>query len=247
MSLTATRVVSWNVGHRITRKAIPASMGAALINLDADVVLLNEFVDGAPDRDRLRHQLRDAGYLHFAISEAPPRHNQIFAASRVPIRVGDISGPSMDSHAHSNFLHLSLVGSDIELIGIRAPAYKTARDRRAYWQQVTEILRAADRRALVVAGDFNLDPFKRSAESAASVTFPDAENFSAARPDGPWSFASLHDMTRNSRIDHVLHSPRMRILAPRYCYESSGVALAGPDSPHQGDHAALTFTAELNL
>jgi len=243
--VTSVRVVTWNVGHRITRKAIPEAMGEALVDLDADVVLLNEFVDGAPDRDRLRSQLREAGYEYFVVSEAPPRHNQVFAASRVPIELGDITPPAMDSHATTNFLHLRVPDSEIELIGMRAPAYKTAGERRTYWQEVASIVRAAHDRALVLAGDLNMDPFKRASEYATGVEFPDIEMYSAARPEGPWSFASLHDASRNSRIDHVLHNSRIRILEPCYRYEAGGVDLAGPYSPHRGDHAALTFTAEL--
>ena len=244
--LMQIRVVSWNVGHRITRKAIPPEMGEALVNLDADVVFLNEFVDGAPDRDRLREQFRAAGYKHFAISKAPPRHNQIFAASRFPIEVGDIEAPTEpDSHAETNFLHIRLPNSDIELIGLRAPAYKTGAERRSYWSDLTAILRNHQDRELVVTGDLNLDPFKRASDSCDSVEFPDAEMYCAARPAGPWSFVSLHDASRNSRIDHVLHSQTVTVSDVRYHYQSGGVDLAGPNSPHKGDHAVLMFTAEL--
>lgn len=239
-------VVSWNVGHRITRKAIPVSMAEALVDLDADVVFLNEFVDGAPDRDRLRHQLREAGYDYFAISDAPPRHNQIFAASRLPIAVGDIAAPSMpDSHAETNFLHIRLADSDIELIGMRAPAYKSANERREYWSDLTATLQIYQNRALVLAGDLNSDPFKGLPAQVDSVAFPGAEMYRVVRPEGPWSFASLHDASKNSCIDHVLHSDRVHVGEVEYHYVAGGIDLAGPDSPHKGDHAALMFTAEL--
>lgn len=245
-SVTQIRVATWNVGHRITRKPIPPEMGEALIALDADVVFLNEFVDGAPDRDRLRDQLRAAGYSYFAISDAPPRHNQVFAASRFPIDVGDIAAPTEpDSHAETNFLHILLPDSDIELIGLRAPAYKSAAERREYWSDLTSTLQIYQNRALVVAGDLNLDPFKGVSAYSDSVEFPDAEMYCAVRPEGPWSFVSLHDASRNSRIDHVLHGEKVILSDVRYCYDAGGIQLAGPDSPHKGDHAVLMFTAEL--
>jgi endonuclease/exonuclease/phosphatase family metal-dependent hydrolase/GNAT superfamily N-acetyltransferase len=240
--VTELSVLSWNVGHRITRKPIPSALGEALISLGADVLFLNEFVDGGPDRDALREQLRDAGYLYFATSTAPPRHNQVFAASRLPIEIGDINAPTQpDSHAQTNFLHIRLPGSDLDLIGLRAPAYKSAAERRAYWSDLTAILRGCAERALVVVGDLNLDPFRKA--SGDSIAFPEAEMFRAVRPDGPWSFASLHDSSRNSRIDHVLHTGTVSISEPRYLYAAGGVDLAGTGSPHKGDHAVLMFRA----
>ena len=248
-SVTDLSVLSWNVGHRITRKPIPPALGEALISLDADVLLLNEFVDGGPDRDALRDQLREAGYLYFATSSAPPRHNQVFAASRLPIEIGDINAPTQpDSHAETNFLHLRLGGgTGLELIGLRAPAYKSAGERRAYWSDLTAILRAAADRALVVVGDLNLDPFKKLSDVDDSVAFPEAEMFRAERPDGPWSFASLHDASRNSRIDHVLHTATVSVSGLRYLYVAGGVDLVGPESPHKGDHAILMFRASTAL
>lgn len=244
--VTQIRVATWNVGHRITRKPIPPAMGEALIALEADVVFLNEFVDGAPDRDRLREQLRAAGYNYFAISEAPPRHNQVFVASRFPIEVGDIDAPTEpDSHAETNFLHIRFPDSDIELIGLRAPAYKSAAERRDYWSDLTSTLQIYRNRALVVAGDLNLDPFKRVSGARDSVEFPDAEMYCAVRPEGSWSFVSLHDASKNSRIDHVLHGEKVILSDVRYYYQAGGIELAGPDSPHKGDHAVLMFTAEL--
>lgn len=240
------RVAAWNVGHRITRKAIPVEMGEALIDLGVDVIFLTEFVDGAADRDRLRDQLRTAGYHYFATSVALPRHNQIFAASRIPFEVGDVDAPTQpDSHAETNFLHLQFTGRDIELIGVRAPAYKTAAERRAYWSDLAEIMRIYDDRALVVAGDINFDPFKGASDYTAAVEFPGAEMYRATRPEGPWSFASLHDPSKTSCIDHVVHSPAVTVTDVEYRYTAGGVNLAGQNSPHKGDHAVLTFTAEL--
>ncbi|MES3637272.1 hypothetical protein Q9Q75_08935 [Mycobacterium intracellulare] len=55
-------VATWNVNHRINAKPIPLQLAEVLQSLDADVVLLTEFVDGGgPDRKRFREQLNAAG------------------------------------------------------------------------------------------------------------------------------------------------------------------------------------------
>ena len=101
-------------------------------------------------------------------------------------------------------------------------------------------------RALVAAGDLNEDPFKGVSESFNSRKFHGSERFSAARPEGRWSFMDPITETR-SRIDHVLHTPRIRISDARYVDEVAGFRLAGPaSSTPLSDHAALTFTAAIN-
>lgn len=56
-----------------------------------------------------------------------------------------------------------------------------------------------------------------------------------------------HKDTSRSRIDHVLHTPRVRINDARYVDEMAGFRLAGPASSSPlSDHAALTFAAEIN-
>jgi endonuclease/exonuclease/phosphatase family metal-dependent hydrolase len=244
--LNRVTVAAWNVGHRARRKAIPEDLSAALEALNADVVFLTEFVDGGEDRDQLRVSLSAAGYDHVHLTDPLPVHNQVFVASRLPFDVGDIAPPTTDSHATSNFLHVSLHDSEIELIGMRAPSYKGA-VKSAYWGEVDGILRNAGDRALVVAGDLNEDPFKGVSESFKSRKFHGSEILSAARPEGRWSFMDPHKETSRSRIDHVLHTPRVRIRDARYVDQIAGLRLAGPASSSPlSDHAALTFAAEIN-
>lgn len=244
--LNRVTVAAWNVGHRARRKAIPEELAAAMESLDSDVVMLTEFVDGGADRDQLRERLRAAGYHQVHLTDPLPVHNQVFVASRLPFDVGDIAPPTTDSHATSNFLHLSLRDSEIELIGLRAPDYKGA-VKSSYWGEVDDILNNIGDRAVAVAGDLNEDPFKGVSESFKSRRFHGLEAFCAARPEGRWSYMNPHKDTSRSRIDHVLHTPRVRISDARYVDEIAGFRLAGPASSSPlSDHAALTFAAEIN-
>jgi len=240
-------VVAWNVGHRTTRKPIPPELGVALEKVSPDVIFLTEFVDEGIGRDQLRKRLDAAGYEYVHTTKKLQRHNQVFVASRLPFEIGDIAPPAMDSHATVNFLHVRMRDGEIELIGIRAPSYKTGSTKRSYWGQVDGILRGVHDRALVVAGDFNEDPFKGVSESFTSRRFHGSETLRVEKPEGPWSYMNPHKDTSRSRIDHVLHTPRVRIRDARYIYEVEGICLAGPNSIGPlSDHAVLTFTAELH-
>ena len=88
--LKRVTVAAWNVGHRAKRKSITEELATAVESLNADVVLLTEFVDGGEDRELFRLRLGAAGYDHFQASDALRGHNQVFAASRLPFNVGDI-------------------------------------------------------------------------------------------------------------------------------------------------------------
>lgn len=243
-------VLTWNVAHQIYERPIPANLGEALISLSPDVIFLTEFVDG-PSRRGFRTQLRDAGYTHQAVTEAPPKHNRVFAASRTPFELGDIAPPSMgdvvaDRFAESNFLHIRLKECDFELIGARTPLWKGSTINRAYRTELATVLRAAAAgRAVVVAGDINADPFKKVRnQTVRSVPFADAPMYNVHRPIGPWSYSN-HDGSQRTRIDHVLHTPGVHVTDAQYVYEAAGIPLGGPKSVNPlSDHAALTFKVE---
>ncbi|UCZ61898.1 endonuclease/exonuclease/phosphatase family protein [Mycolicibacterium phocaicum] len=250
--LNRITVVSWNVAHQIYERPIPHSLGAALIHINADVMFLTEFVDGSSRRS-FRRQLHDAGYIHQAITKAPAKHNRVFAASRVPFNLGDIAPPQIeedkdgDAFAVSNFMHLQVSNSAIELIGLRIPAWRTAATKRDYRNALTGILHsAADGRALTVAGDLNVDPFKTVRDhQIRSVPFPDAAMYSVERPSGAWSFTN-HNGANKTSIDHVLHTDSARVTDVRYIYDALGIQLAGPKSQQPiSDHAVLAFTVRV--
>jgi endonuclease/exonuclease/phosphatase family metal-dependent hydrolase len=237
-------VAAWNVGHRTTRKHIPEELGAALEHLGTDVIFLTEFVEEGFGRDALLKRLDAAGYEHVHMTKRLPRHNQVFIASRLPFDIGDIAAPAMDSHATANFLHVRMHDRAIELIGIRAPAYKTGAEKHSYWREVDGILHGVQDRALIAAGDFNEDPFKGVSETFTSRRFHGSETLRVEKPVGPWSYMNPHKEASRSRIDHVLHTPRVEIRDARYHYEVEGIRLAGPGSSAAlSDHAVLTFAA----
>jgi endonuclease/exonuclease/phosphatase family metal-dependent hydrolase len=233
-------VAAWNVDHQIHAREIPTPLVDALLGINADVIFLSEFVDsGDSDRKRLRNKLHEAGYTTQALAPAPNRYkgprsfyNRIFAASKWPFDIGDIAPPTTDEFATSNFLHLRLRDSEIELIGLRVPLWDRAEafKNALYRDELTETLRTeAQQRALVVAGDWNRYKFKQL-EGLYSVP----------EPEGPWSY--MNSRGSNSRLDFAAHTKNVRIGDARYVYEVAGTRIAPKPL---SDHAALWFTAEL--
>ncbi len=248
VSVTHVSALAWNVGHRAGRfPAIPAYAVEALRHFAADVILLNEYYDdGRQDRGRFHAELTDMGYTHQGQSAAPPGHNRVFIASRLPFVQGDVSGPTGPTpHAATNFLHVQLAGSPIELIGLRRPSY-TGAERTRYWTEVSAILSAVADRPLVVAGDVNEDLFKRQPAGVDALTFPWAADFSVPRPAGPWSYISPRGT--GTSIDHVLHTGPVNVIDVRYHDQIAGIPLAVPravTSANPIDHAVLTFSVDV--
>jgi len=217
-------VIAWNVDHQIYAREIPSALVEALIGTEADVIFLSEFVDsGDSDRKRLRNKLHEAGYTTQALAPAPNRYkgpksfyNRIFAASKLAFDIGDIAPPTTDEFAISNFLHLRLRDSAIELIGLRVPLWDRAEafKNALYREELTTTLRAgAQQRSIVVAGDWNRYKFKQLEGL-----------YSAPEPEGPWSYMSPRGS--NSRLDFAAHTKGVRIGDARYVYEVAGTRIA---------------------
>jgi len=242
------RVIAWNVAHQIKMRPIPADLPALFDSIGADVVLLNEFVDG-PSRAAFYADLQQAGYLWRLVSETPGVHNQILAASRLEFRPGDLRPPTlgdrMDGSAISNFLHIRFQQPEIEMVGMRAPAYTVSADRRAYWSEMADLVSGVADRPILFAGDINMDPFKRAGQvGAKAIGFEHCAAFTVPNPSGEWSFRDKGGRWAPTRIDHVLHSSAVRIEDARYVEVHNGRVLAGL-RPHLpiSDHAALVFEA----
>jgi len=236
-------VLAWNLGHKVWKsRRIPASLGIALAQIGTDVIFLSEYVDQDDgDKTQLIECLDEAGYLYRTMAPAPSAYrvhhlyNRIFAASRLPFEIGDVLPPKTDGFATSNFLHLKLLESEIELIGVRAPAYD-GKLKTGYRRELTAVLRSASGdRALAIAGDWNRYPFKLIEDL-----------YSVPQPDGPWSY--LHS-SGDSKLDFIAHTPRISMSSPpRYQYpvDEQGTPLAGLKANGAiTDHAPLVFTAVL--
>ena len=234
--------LAWNLAHQVRVRPIPDDFVNVILDLKAETVLFNEYVDD-PRREPFKEAMREAGFTHQAVSATPARHNQIFAASKHAFELGELRPPQFDGSAISNFLHLKFTDFSFEMVGLRAPAYEKAADRKVYWAELGQIMESAKDRAILFAGDINFDPFvKAKQEKATQVPFPFASGYQVPNPSGDWSYLAYSG--KGYKIDHVLHSPAVVVSEVEYLTRIGDRHLAGAKSNAPiSDHAALRFDA----
>ena len=238
------KIISWNLNHRTIEKPIPNEIAMFFEEYKPDIIALNEYVDGE-SRNEFKQELTELGYFHQLLSPKVGRQNQIFIASKNEITLGDIHAPDFTDPAKTNFLHVTMEETDLELVGFRAPFYKLASERNAYWKQVSEKIAGVSKRQILFLGDINYDPFKGASNSAPEIEFDLAGSFRIPNPEGEWSFISI-DGKNKSRIDHAIVSDGVNVSNVKYLTVYNGITLAGSKSDSAiTDHAVLSVDVEI--
>ena len=235
------KIASWNLNHRTIEKPIPAEALRFFAAFGADLLVLNEFVDGH-SRQQFRSELEKNGYKHQLVSSKIGKQNQIFVASKIAISRGDLNPPQQDDAAITNFLHITIDGTSLEIVGFRAPAYESSTERHSYWQELAAIMRSVGSRPIIFIGDVNYDPFSGITASVPEIRFDLAGSYSIPNPKGEWSFISLDGKNR-TRIDHAIVADGVKVAHAEYFSSYDGISLA--DSHGKGaitDHAVLSLT-----
>lgn len=235
------KILAWNINHRIQPKAIPSATIDVLKGLQPDILVLNEYVDG-DGRQAFKRALAEMGFGFISVPKQLPRHNQVLIATREPHDIGDIPAPAYDSHAETNFLHIKLRHQDLEIIGLRAPAYKPTSLVRDYWDSLRKVIDESHHRSVAIIGDVNCDPDKAGTHGAKHLISLRQNGWTIPAPSGPWSFTSTCG-TKTSRIDHALISQRLECLSARYHATYDSHRIAGEQTPELppplSDHAML--------
>ena len=203
----------------------------ALVGLEPDVLVLNEYVEAWP-REDLNFALDDADLRHRAVSETREYdkgrwHNQVLVASREPIELGEVPRNHFDGSAASNYLRVRT--ADLDITGLRAPAYVRAKDWYAYWRWLAEV-HGGD----LLIGDVNCDLDRNKARDRVLRELAETGDWQIANPEGVWSYISPRGHT--SRVDHALFRGPLTFKSARYVSE--------PFAPLHGDHAALVVEFE---
>jgi hypothetical protein len=240
-------LAAWNVNHRGSRKALPPETLDAIATLEADVLVLTEFVDAPHHRD-FKQALKDLGLVSIAISLRGPHQNQVLIAARSPMADDDLMPtPGYTEAATTNWLHRRFPDLGFEIVGLRAPMYLTAPGRAGYWGQVERIARGARSRNVVFIGDFAADPHDEPRSFAASFERLKQEGFHWPKPIGPWSYRYT-DTGATTRVDHAFACPGLTLTDARYLYRAGRHTLAGNANGHGpplSDHAALSIRVTL--
>jgi exonuclease III len=237
------KIISWNLNHRTNEKNIPKEVISFFKIYNPEIIVLNEFVDGI-SRDTFKRELQNLGYIYQCFSKKIPKHNQIFIASKYELSMAKSITPTLTSHAETNYLHVIIPSKDIELIGLRAPSYKTTKEKNAYWFEVGEILSKLRTKNIVLIGDINFNPFSKSSSDITEVDFIYDSFYKIKKPIGEWSYISPNGKNK-SIIDHAIYSKHINIGTIKYLRHFNNIQLAGSAEEQAiSDHAVLTLELE---
>lgn len=235
------RVVALNMNHKASERAIKLQFVDAIKKLQPDLLTLNEYVHGST-RDPLVDALSHIGLPHTLVSRQVTDkdnrlNNQVLFASWYPLEAGGLLGPTTeDGGGESNFLHIRIPAVELEVVGVRAPAYTSTAVLRDYWQALATTVRSTRDRPILFVGDFNADPDVPNRVGGQHLAALRADGWQIPVAEGRWSFKS------GSRIDHTIASPSVTVSASRYVTQIEEILFASQDSESAiSDHAALVF------
>jgi exonuclease III len=235
------KLVAWNLGHQTQERAIKLRFIEAVEKLRPDVITLNEYVHG-DTRKPLLEALAHLGLGHVQVSSRVNTNNQVLVASRHTLHVGELLGPTTaDGGGESNFLHVKLATLNLEIVGVRVPAYETNPILHDYWQKLVDIIRSTKERRIIFLGDLNADPDANHHQGSRYLAALRSEGWNIPAPSGQWSYIS------GTRIDHAVASPKITLADAKYVAQLGDIELASRNKETRiSDHAALVLQFNAN-
>ena len=230
------KLLAWNVNHRAARRPIPPWLIRAIAAESPDVVSLTEYVVG-PDHDRFLGELANSGLLHSALTARLNGSNQVLVASREPLTPGAVQGATFNENIPPNFLNVQMMGTGLDVIGFRMPAYVREERpvKRLTWEWLIDAVRPLREHPTVLLGDFNTafgDPPSRCGDCLDAMI---ANGWVPAVPTDGFSWRGYNGGT-GRRIDLAFLSPSVKELAVSYSWsfrdlgeEASAMRVGRPD------------------
>lgn len=234
------RLLTWNLNHRAASRRIPDWVSVAIEQQAPDAVVLTEYVQG-PSHAAFCERLARIGLPHLQVSQRTEGHNQVLIASATPLQAGSIQGPALHPAVPSNVLHVHLPQHQLQLLGIRMPAFKPE-DRaikRAVWEWLNRISRTLEPGPAVVSGDLNTALGDKPSHAGDCLQVLPRAGWQHAIPETGHSWRSARYGTLR-RIDHSFLAPGMPPARSRYLWDFQALAPEAP-SGRVGipDHAML--------
>ena len=204
-----------------------------------------------PQLHGFKAELAELGYAreNQFVSRVATGTNSVFIATKQHAVLGDLAPPAFDpeAHAETNFLHVRLPGADLEIVGLRAPAYAEQRAtqmKRQYWDSIHGIMEQARGRRILFIGDMNLDPFNGDQTQFQPIAHPQVTGYHIPKPRGTWSYQK-YGAEVGSAIDHAFISDSVKAKYAMYIHAYEGITIeGGPKADVLSDHAVLIVALE---
>jgi len=201
---------------------------------------MTEYVQG--DRhEAFIAELASHGMPFAQISKRTVGHNQILIASKLPLLVGDITGPDIHPAVPPNTLHVIAEDLNIQVLGFRMPAFesKDMDIKRAVWEWLIAASRTLESHRGIMTGDLNTAIGDSKNYCGDCLPVLPEYGWQHAIPADGFSWKSVRHGTVR-RIDHTFLSPFISTASARYLW---GFEAMSPDagSGRVGipDHAML--------
>ena len=164
-------------------KRIPPEVIDVIDRLDVDLLVLNEYADG-DGREPFKDALRQIGYNNILVSRKIGRSNQVLISSTDELDMGEIFAPDFDGSSRTNFLHILMPAVELNIVGLRCPAYKLRRDLKTYWEELRPIIDMAAAKPIVFVGDFNGDPDGKKSSAGTQLAELRSSGWRVPAPEG---------------------------------------------------------------
>ena len=151
------------------------------------------------------------------------RANHILVSSRIRIERGSEQSPGFDVDAIANALHVRLPDHDLDLLGLRIPAYKASTDVKRMWDWVNGVQTRYRNKRAILLGDLNVAPEGRARCRAARDGFAAlVRDWRHVAPtEGASYFARRQGKVFPQSIDHLFITGELATNAPpRYVYRT---------------------------
>jgi hypothetical protein len=239
------QICAWNINNRVGQLPFKPQAALAAAEIDADVIVLNEFYPPAAQLDDFLGVLRDAGWSSHVMSpDTGVKANRTLIASR-RLMVGlDIAMPTFDAQFPANIAAAFFPVSGLKLIGLRVPAYnaRTAPLMKQAWSWIEATARSLADDAAVIVGDLNASMTVTGACTRPQLARILSSGWQRAEPiDGP-SYLGLNGT--QSEIDHLLATARCHVEHAKFVTQAGEHQLAGTKDA-LSDHAALVCTVRV--
>lgn len=239
------RIVAWNINSRARAKAFRDGFVEALSALEADLVVLTEYVTH-DSHEMALDKLAGAGLRHRLSTEPTTGENQVLILSRWELIRGKITGPPIYPSVPSNVLHVHVPEAGLEVLGLRMTDLREwPKLRRAWWDWLESVAEQCVNRPFLIAGDMNTDATYSRARCGDRPARLVAGGWQHAAPSEGASYYTTTNLPK--RIDHAFVTKLFCVREARYATESGGHRLMGKPAEALSDHAALVVDLERTL